>query len=165
MGGYLLEDGEITDMAYNDLPNKAAEACAIRLYDVEEYPVTMRWSEQLNVHQSCILGQVGCLGSDSEFSHYGNEELLMNVEGGMECGQSAVVVEGMRLFKEEDDDDFSGSASTEPSALEHHLSNWVMLAVGMSFGMLMLVMSAVGVAERNLYFEKERYASNSSELQ
>ena len=166
--GYLLNsDSAVYDkMSYGDLPNKAAEACAIRIYDVEEYPVTMEWSDKSNVYQSCILGQVGCLGSNSEYTHYSNHA----VQNGVGCTLSPIYSDApsrfdeMRLFKEEDDGDFSGSESETP-ALEHHISNWVFFGVGLSFGMLMTVMSAIGVAERNQYFQKDQWARNPAELQ
>jgi len=112
------------------------------------------------VKQSCISGQIGCFG-DSQYSHYLGEQV-------QECAPSSV--DTMRLLFKDDDGgggggDFSGSEQVEPEPLEHRMSNWVVLAVGLSFGMLMLVMSAVGVAERNLYFEKASYANDVEELQ
>ena len=166
--GYSLttNSADFNGMSYGDLPNKAAEACAVRIYDVEEYPVTMEWSDDSNVYQSCIAGQVGCLGSNSEYSHYLNQ----NVQNGVGCVLSPIFsnipnrFDERRLFKEDNDGDFSGTENETP-ALEHHISNWVFFGVGLSFGMLMMVMSAIGVAERNQYFRKDQWAQNPAELQ
>lgn len=54
---------------YMDLPNKAPEACAVRLFEADDYPLTMEWSEDLMSSQSCIRGAVGCLGDGDSFTH------------------------------------------------------------------------------------------------
>jgi len=60
------------DFDYDDLPNKAAEACAIRLFDDDNYPLQVKWNkDDLDLHQSCVDGMVGCLGDDEVFSHFG----------------------------------------------------------------------------------------------
>merc|ERR1719273_2263024 len=57
---------------YDDLPNKAAEACAIRLFDDDNYPLSIEWNEdELDEYQSCIDGVVGCLGDNDEFTQFG----------------------------------------------------------------------------------------------
>merc|ERR1719204_1609010 len=64
---YADRDGTIT---YEDLPNKAAEACAVRLFDADDYPLSMHWSQELTASQSCVQGMVGCLGEKHKFTHF-----------------------------------------------------------------------------------------------
>jgi len=56
---------------YMDLPNKAPEACAIRLFDSHDFQLTIDWDEELTNTQSCIKGAVGCLGHDDQFTFHG----------------------------------------------------------------------------------------------
>merc|ERR1712173_283991 len=45
--------------------------CAIRLFD-DNYPLQVKWNkDDLDLHQSCVDGMVGCLGDDEVFSHFG----------------------------------------------------------------------------------------------
>ena len=57
---------------YDDLPNKAPEACSIRLFDDDQYPLTINWNENngLQSLQTCINGQVGCLGDNDQYTHF-----------------------------------------------------------------------------------------------
>jgi len=55
---------------YMDLPNKAPEACAVRLFEADDYPLIMEWSEDLESSQSCIQGAVGCLGDSDHYTHF-----------------------------------------------------------------------------------------------
>merc|ERR1719347_2097417 len=60
--GYELDDDTFS---YDARPNKAAESCAIRLYDDDSYPLSMTWHEDLELSQTCMSGAVGCLGEDA----------------------------------------------------------------------------------------------------
>ena len=60
------------EFEYDDLPNKAAEACAIRLFDDESYALNVKWnSDELDLYQSCVDGVVGCLGDHNDFTQIG----------------------------------------------------------------------------------------------
>merc|ERR1719410_1811098 len=63
VAGYSLDDDAFT---YMSRPNKAAETCAIRLYDDETYPLTMTWDDDLEISQKCMQSSVGCLGKNAK---------------------------------------------------------------------------------------------------
>merc|ERR1719242_175456 len=66
VAGYSLDDDAFT---YHSRPNKAAETCAIRLYEDAMYPLTMTWDEDLELHQNCMQSAVGCLGKNVQTMH------------------------------------------------------------------------------------------------
>lgn len=86
---------------YDDLPNKAAEACSIRLFDDDSYSLSMNWNEDngLESLQTCINGQIGCLGIDDEYTHF-DEIALLNTEDNMECSKTAPFQFAPKTFDE-----------------------------------------------------------------
>jgi len=94
----LSVDGELTidglsagselvgDLEYDDLPNKAAEACAVRLFDSDEHALSVHWDEGLAATQQCVQGMVGCVGHKHKFTHF------EHVDDGVQC-------EGERPFE------------------------------------------------------------------
>jgi len=66
VAGYSLSNDQFT---YLSRPNKAAETCAIRLYEDEMYPLSMTWDKDLEIHQNCMQSAVGCLGKNVQTMH------------------------------------------------------------------------------------------------
>jgi len=89
--GYELDDDTFS---YDARPNKAAESCAIRLYDDESYPLTMTWHEDLQISQTCMSGAVGCLGNDE----YTNQDAVDADETG--CAFDLIFTKGPSTIAE-----------------------------------------------------------------
>eukprot|EP01083_Nonionella_stella_P001022 2945_1 len=66
--GYSVRGNGAT---FDDLPNKAAEACAIRIYDDDHDVFTIQTQAGFKAYQSCIDGQIGCKGY-KEYTTFGD---------------------------------------------------------------------------------------------
>jgi len=71
LAGSKLERDTFT---YNDRPNKAPEACGVRVYyEYQNYATTVKY-EKANIQSSCITGHVGCLGEKEMYTMLGMNE-------------------------------------------------------------------------------------------
>jgi len=59
---------------YDDRPNKAPEACGVRVYyEYDDYTTTVDY-ENANIQTSCITGHIGCLGEEDLYTMLGTYE-------------------------------------------------------------------------------------------
>merc|ERR1719317_574116 len=71
VAGFHVDGDYARDIDYESLPNKAMEACAVRLYDDSDLPLSIDW-DTASVQQTCIEGMVGCLGY-MDFTNFESE--------------------------------------------------------------------------------------------
>jgi len=80
--GFDVEDDYRAHIDYQSLPNKAMEACAVRLYDDDDLPLSIDW-ETASTKQTCIQGMVGCLG----YAEHTNFDRVLDESDGVVCSE------------------------------------------------------------------------------
>jgi len=107
-GFAIGDDDEESFLSYEDRPNKAAEACAVRIYSSNAYKVTNVFAEdgdEMLINIECIAGQVGCFGnSDKIYTNLG----VVSKKESNECQRMPILdVSQSELFKMSSFDDES----------------------------------------------------------
>jgi len=85
VAGFHVDGDYARDIDYESLPNKAMEACAVRLYDDSDLPLSIDW-DTASVQQTCIEGMVGCLG----YMDFTNFDRVMDASDGVTCDREDI---------------------------------------------------------------------------